>query len=105
MRSFTIYRYAFAHLFVHLHPTGFTVYYFRVALIIVFLFCILYVHVSFFIGGSSFFILGYGKLDKVLIKTLQNNVRSVYLFLSKLQDVFNLLPNLNVAELIKAFAG
>lgn len=26
-------------------------------------------------------------------------------FFSKLQDVFNLLPNLNVAELIKSFAG
>lgn len=26
-------------------------------------------------------------------------------FLLKLQDVFNLLPNLNVAELIKSFAG
>ena len=29
----------------------------------------------------------------------------MFLFSSKLQDVFNLLPNLNVAELIKAFAG
>ncbi|RVW44557.1 26S proteasome non-ATPase regulatory subunit 7-like A [Vitis vinifera] len=28
----------------------------------------------------------------------------MFLFSSKLQDVFNLLPNLNVAELIKAFA-
>ena len=31
-------------------------------------------------------------------------VSNVFIFI-KLQDVFNLLPNLNVAELIKAFAG
>ena len=31
-------------------------------------------------------------------------VSNFFIFI-KLQDVFNLLPNLNVAELIKAFAG
>lgn len=34
-----------------------------------------------------------------------NSIDYVFLYMSIRQDVFNLLPNLNVTELIKAFSG